>query len=54
MTELPHVDSFDPEEKDGKASPPASEKSAAAGEGSAEPVELDISDPHFMDDAYDT
>jgi hypothetical protein len=28
MTELPHVDSFDPEEKDGLASPSTSECSA--------------------------
>ena len=54
MTELPHVDSFDPEEKDGKASPSTSESSAATDERPAEPVELDIGDPRFMDDAYDT
>jgi hypothetical protein len=28
MTELPHVDSFDPEEKDGLASPSTSECNA--------------------------
>jgi len=28
MTELPHVDSFDPEDKDGLASPSTSECSA--------------------------
>ena len=28
MTELPHVDSFDPEDKDGLASPSKSENSA--------------------------
>jgi cytochrome P450 len=54
MTERPHVDSFDPEEKDGKASSSTSESTAATDEHPAEPVELDIGDPHFMDDAYDT
>src|SRR5215212_2112561 len=59
MTELPHVDSFDPEDKDGLASPATSEKSAttnAAHEEArpTEPVELDIGDPHFMADAYET
>jgi len=59
MTELPHVDSFDPEDKDDLASPATSEKSAttnAAHEEArpTEPVELDIGDPHFMADAYDT
>jgi cytochrome P450 len=54
MTELPHVDSFDPEEKDGKASPSTSENSATTDERPSEPVELDIGDPHFMDDAYNT
>src|SRR5215212_5486027 len=59
MTELPHVDSFDPEDKDGLTSPATSEKSAttnAAHEEArpTEPVELDIGDPHFMADAYDT
>jgi cytochrome P450 len=54
MTELPHVDSFDPEEKVGKASPSTSENSADTDERPAESVELDIGDPRFMDDAYDT
>jgi cytochrome P450 len=59
MTELPHVDSFDPEDKDGIASSATSEKRAptnAAHEEArpTEPVELDIGDPHFMADAYDT
>jgi hypothetical protein len=31
MTELPHVDSFDPEEKDRTASPAKSENSATTG-----------------------
>jgi cytochrome P450 len=54
MTELPHVDSFDPEGKDGLA--PKSENSAAAREQArqAEPEKLDIGDPNFMADAYDT
>jgi hypothetical protein len=59
MTELPHVDSFDPEDKDGLASPSKSENSAtteAAHEEArpTEPAELDIGDPNFMADAYDT
>ena len=57
MTELPHVDSFDPEDKDGIASMSENRSTKdAAGEEArpAEPVELDISDPNFMADAYDT
>jgi len=55
MTELPHVDSFDPEDKHSKASPSTSENSSATDAARpAEPVELDISDPNFMADAYDT
>jgi cytochrome P450 len=59
MTELPHVDSFDPEDKGRIVSSPTSGNSpttkAAREEGrSTEPVELDISDPQFMADAYDT
>ncbi len=59
MTELPHVDSFDPEDKDGIASPSTSENSATTNSGHkearpTEPVELNIGDPHFMSDAYDT
>jgi cytochrome P450 len=59
MTELPHVDSFDPEDKDGITSHSKSENSATTGAAHeqappTEPMELDISDPHFMDDAYDT
>nr|MDQ3833428.1 hypothetical protein [Actinomycetota bacterium] len=58
MTELPHVDSFDPEDKDGLVSQSTSKNGAetnAAHEEEAslrKPVELDIADPHFMDDAY--
>ena len=59
MTELPHVDSFDPEDKDGIASPSTSENSATTNSGHkearpTEPVELNIGDPHFMANAYDT
>ena len=57
MSELPHVDSFDPEDKDGLLSPAKRENSAATGadnQQATEPVELDIADPDFMADAYDT
>src|SRR3712207_5873939 len=59
MTELPHVDSFDPEDKDGLASSSRSENSVtteATHEEArpTEPTELDIGDPNFMADAYDT
>src|SRR4051812_39571053 len=59
MTELPHVDSFDPEDKDGITSPSKRENSATTGTAHEQapptkPMELDISDPRFMDDAYDT
>src|ERR671932_2918186 len=60
MTELPHVDSFDPEDKDGIVSQSASENGTGTNEpqeeevGPTEPVELDIADPHFMANAYDT
>src|SRR5215203_6153390 len=59
MTELPHVDSFDSEDKDGLASPSKSENSATTGATHeqahpTEPAELDIGDPDFMADAYDT
>jgi cytochrome P450 len=57
MSELPHVDSFDPEDKDGLLSPAKRENSAATGaanQQATEPVELDIADPNFMADAYDT
>jgi cytochrome P450 len=55
MTERPHVDSFDPEDKEGLLS--SAENGAAAGaarQQAGEPVELDIADPDFMADAYDT
>src|SRR5829696_2193198 len=60
MAELPHVKSFDPEDKDGAVSQPTSENGADPNEDHkeearlAKPVELDITDPHFMANAYDT
>src|SRR5919199_3016258 len=59
MTELPHVDSFDPEDKDEIVSQSTSENGAGTNElqeevRPTEPVELDIADPHFMANAYDT
>ena len=59
MSELPHVDSFDPEDGGGLAPHSKSENSGAtdAAHEEARPVEsveLDISDPNFMADAYDT
>jgi cytochrome P450 len=59
MTEVPRADSFGSEGKDGSVSRPMSkddaEKNSAREEARpTEPVELDISDPHFMADAYDT
>src|SRR5215216_961521 len=59
MIELPHTDSFDPEDKDGIDSQPTSENGVetnAAHEETrpAEPVKLDIADPHFMPNAYET
>jgi cytochrome P450 len=58
MTERPHVDSFDPEDTDSIESPAASENGArneAQKEAlPAEPVVLDLGDPHFMANAYDT
>jgi cytochrome P450 len=59
MSELPHVDSFDPEDEGGLAPPSKNENSGATGAAHeearpVEPVELDISDPNFMADAYDT
>jgi cytochrome P450 len=59
MTELPHVDSFDPEDRDGLASPPKGGNGTATGpsdehSSAIEPVELNIGDPNFMADAYDT
>jgi cytochrome P450 len=59
MSELPHVDTFDPEDKDGLASPLKSENSTTTGAAQeqtrpTEPAELDIGDPNFMANAYDT
>src|SRR5215212_9575189 len=59
MSELPHVDSFDPEDGGGLAPPSKREDKGAtdAAHEEARPdaaVELDISDPNFMADAYDT
>jgi cytochrome P450 len=59
MSELPHVDSFDPEDGGGLAPPSKSENSGATDAAHeqarpVEPVELDISNPNFMADAYDT
>src|SRR5215208_1563064 len=53
MTELPHVDSFDREDPGRVASQPRGD---AAGKEAQQPerVELDLSDPHFMANAYDT
>ncbi len=62
MTQKPHVDFIDPEDKDGTASQSTSERDAgtnaakAANAEEANPaervVELNIGDPHFMDNAY--
>ena len=59
MSELPHVDSFDPEDGGSLAPPSKSENSGATDAAHeearpVEPVELDISEPNFMADAYDT
>jgi len=59
VTQKPHVDFIDPEDKDGTASQSTREKDAetnaanAEEANSTETVELKIGDPHFMDDAYD-
>ncbi len=59
MTEFPHIDSLDPEDKDGTVSQSTSENGAetkAADEEEVnpmEPVELDIADPHFMANAHE-
>ncbi len=57
MSELPHVDSFDPQDKDEvtrRSASDAGRKKAPKAPDSTEPVRLDIGDPNFMDDAYDT
>jgi cytochrome P450 family 107 subfamily K polypeptide 1 len=59
MTEFPHVDSLGTEDKDETLSQSTSENGAernAANEEEAnptEPVELDITDPHFMANAHE-
>src|SRR5215204_5964882 len=58
MTEFPHVDSLDPEDKDGTISRSRSENGADANPAKeevnpTEPVELDIADPHFMANAHE-
>jgi cytochrome P450 len=58
MTELPHVDSFDPEDKAGVVPRSPSENGAGTGTASEEarqeePVDLDLGDPDFMANAYD-
>ena len=53
MTERPHVDSFDPEDPGRVASQPSSD-GAGKDAQQTERVELDLSDPQFMADAYDS
>jgi cytochrome P450 len=59
MTELPHVDALESEDKDETVSQSPSENGAetnAANEekvNPTEPVELDIADPHFMANAHE-
>ena len=60
MTEFPNVDSLDPQDKDELVSQSTSENGAetnAANEqkevNPTEPVELDITDPHFMANAHE-
>ena len=53
MTELPHVDSFDPEETGKVVSQPRGD-AAGKEDQQEERVELDLSDPQFMASAYDT
>src|ERR671910_888423 len=59
MTEFPHVDFLDPEDKDETVSQSMSENGAETNApneeevDSAEPVELDIADPHFMANAHE-
>ena len=59
MKKSPHASSADPENKDGIVASSTSEDSAGEDvireeTSPPEPVELDISDPHFMAEAYDT
>src|SRR5829696_1593162 len=60
MTEFPHVDSLDPEDKDETVSQSISEYGAEMNAPNeeeevnpTEPVELDIADPHFMANAHE-
>ena len=60
MTEFPHADSSDPEDKDGtvlqSTGDNGTEKNAVNEEeevNPTEPVELDITDPHFMANAHE-
>jgi cytochrome P450 len=59
MRKSPHASSADPENKDGIVASSTSEDSAGEDvireeTSPPEPIELDISDPHFMAEAYDT
>jgi cytochrome P450 PksS len=59
MTQSPREEFLDSEDRDEAISQTASENGAVTDEahgeaGLGEPVELDITDPHFMADAYDT
>jgi cytochrome P450 len=59
MTEFPHGDSLDPEDKDETVSHSTSETGAETNAPNeeevnpTEPVELDIADPHFMANAHE-
>jgi cytochrome P450 len=55
MTEYPNGDSLDPQDEDETVSQSTSENGANGKEANRiEPTELNITDPHFMSDAYDT
>ena len=55
MTEYPNVDSLDPQDEDETVSQSTSENGAnGKAANRIEPTELNITDPHFMSDAYDT
>jgi hypothetical protein len=60
MTEYPNVDSLDPQDKDETVSQATSENGAETNSANeqkevnpTEPVELDITDPHFMANAHE-
>ena len=59
MTDFPHVNSLDPEDKDETVSQSSSENGAETNEPNEEeinppePVELNITDPHFMANAHE-